>query len=496
MPISTETLTASVDAVLSAARGIPVDVAVISALADVELLEVQRKLADARRAIDACASIAAGEVGHRSRRELGYRGLAQREGFRTPEALVQHETGSTARAALVLVQVGEMVHHSMAPADSASPADSGQQDGSVRRPWLAAVGAAVSAGTLSVDGAKAIDSGLGSLPFAGDMGSTQGCVTAEDLAGAAQVLLREAAQLNPGQLNPDRLYRRARELRDDLDAAGIADRERQIYLERSIRRVRRANGTSRYIIDLDIESGAYWDDLYDKISSPRRGGVRFVDTEGKAWADSVANDERTTEQYMHDAITGLLRIGVTADTSDSRRIVGSRRPAVRVLVTADTLTDRSGHGRIEGSPLPVSVNTVERIACECGTIPIQFDGDGNGLDLGREQRLFDKRQRIVLAARDGGCMFGDCDRPPSWCEAHHIEHWKRDNGETNIDLGILLCLYHHLLVHNNGWEIVWKDSAYWLIPPADIDPSRTPRLMASKSAALRDLLQLNYGKAS
>lgn len=219
-------------------------------------------------------------------------------------------------------------------------------------------------------------------------------------------------------------------------------------------------------------------------------------TQGKAWADAVVKDERTTAQYVLDAITGLLRIGVTADTTDSRRIVGSRQPAVRVLVTADNLADRAGHGRIEGLPVPISVQTVERIVCANGTIPIRFDEHGNGLDLGREQRLYNMRQRIVLAARDGGCMFGDCDRPPSRCEAHHIEHWKRDKGKTDIDLGILLCLFHHLLVHNNGWEIVRKDSAFWLIPPADIDSTRTPLMMPSKSAALRDALQQNYGKAS
>jgi hypothetical protein len=51
-----------------------------------------------------------------------------------------------------------------------------------------------------------------------------------------------------------------------------------------------------------------------------------------------------------------------------------------------------------------------------------------------------------------------------------------------------LCRHHHLWVHNNGWEIARDDSGYWLIPPTGIDPNRTPRLMPSKSAALRDLL--------
>jgi hypothetical protein len=107
--------------------------------------------------------------------------------------------------------------------------------------------------------------------------------------------------------------------------------------------------------------------------------------------------------------------------------------------------------------------------------------------VGREQRLFTARQRIALAARDGGCRWPGCDRPPSWTEAHHIRHWKRDHGPTDIVNGILLCRHHHLLLHDNGWEITRTGSDYWLVPPADIDPHRVPREMPSKSAALHDL---------
>jgi hypothetical protein len=167
-----------------------------------------------------------------------------------------------------------------------------------------------------------------------------------------------------------------------------------------------------------------------------------------------------------------------------------------VLVSAETLETRTGHGRIEGISTPVSVETIERIACEAGTVPIAFDDNGQSLNLGREQRTFSSRQRIALAARDGGCMFGDCDRPPSWCEAHHIRHWHRDHGRTDVADGILLCRHHHMLVHNNGWEIERRpkrgtrasaEAIYWLIPPATVDPERMPRPMPSKSAALRDL---------
>ncbi|MDQ1583138.1 MAG: hypothetical protein QOF36_1192, partial [Microbacteriaceae bacterium] len=307
-------------------------------------------------------------------------------------------------------------------------------------------------------------------------------VTSDDLAAAASILVAEAATLNA-----DRLFKRARELRDELDAAGIADRERAIYNERCVRRVRRPNGLSRYIIDPDLESAAFWDDVYDTLTSPRRGGPRFVDQTDKTWADTIAGDPRTTEQYVHDALTELLRIGVDTDTAGAHSIIASRPPAVRVLVTATALTRRAGHGRIEGSEIPVSIETVERVACTAGTVTITFDETGQPINLGRDHRLYSTHQRIALGARDGGCRWPGCNRQPKWTEAHHIQHWKRDHGHTNLADGLLLCRYHHLLLHNNRWEIRRENSAYWLIPPPDIDPNQSPRLMPSKSAALHDL---------
>jgi hypothetical protein len=191
---------------------------------------------------------------------------------------------------------------------------------------------------------------------------------------------------------------------------------------------------------------------------------------------------------MHDSITQLLRIAVHANSAESRRIVGSRTPAVRVLVSADMLVGRAGHGRIEGSDTPISIETVERIVCTSGTIAIAFDKNGQAINLGREQRLYSGQQRIALAARDGGCRWTDCDRPPSWAEAHHVKHWRRDRGGTDLADGVLLCRHHHMLLHNNHWGIQRRGAEYWLIPPVEVDPRQTPRLMPSKSAALRDLL--------
>jgi hypothetical protein len=59
-------------------------------------------------------------------------------------------------------------------------------------------------------------------------------------------------------------------------------------------------------------------------------------------------------------------------------------------------------------------------------------------------------QRIALAARDKGCAFPGCDRPPGWTDVHHVIPW-RTGGRTDLDNLILLCRHHHRLVHEGGW---------------------------------------------
>lgn len=75
------------------------------------------------------------------------------------------------------------------------------------------------------------------------------------------------------------------------------------------------------------------------------------------------------------------------------------------------------------------------------------------LDMGRKTRLVTPAQRRALAIRDEGFVFPTCDRPESWCDAHHLEHWARDEGPTDLDNLALLCRRHHVLVHEGGWTL-------------------------------------------
>lgn len=467
----------ALDAAQAAIAAIPEDLGSVKGLDDHGLLETQRGLSDLRRLVDARSSLLAGEVAFRSRRDLGYAGLAQREGFQSAERLVQSATGSTARDASTLVTAGTMVHEAMID-EAVDPATGEVPEGfTVREPWLTAVGAAVTAGTLTVEAARSIRSGLGE-PAVDEEGAG---VTAESLAGAVARLLDEATKLDA-----DRLFKLARHLRDELDLDGIAVREQLIYEQRAFRRTKRPNGLPRFTLDPDLETAALLDDLFDNLLSPRRGGPRFVDPEAQAWAQGVLDDPRSNDQYLHDAFTGLLRLGVSADKAATPRIVGSRTPVIRVLVTEKAFTAGTGAGRIEGMDIPISIDSVKRIACEGGILPIRFTETDDVVALGREERLFTGRQKVALAVRDGGCLWPGCDRSPNWTEAHHITPWA-SGGNTDLCDGVLLCRHHHMLLHNNHWTIVRRDSQYWLIPPLEIDPGQEPIPLRSKSAALHDL---------
>jgi len=426
------------------------DLSAIERVSDLGLEELLDQYAVAARQIAAGTAVIAGEVARRSSRELGYSGLSQRTGDRTPEAFVARVTRVGGSEARELVNVGRVI-------DTAAP-------------WFADVVDGVNSGDLTVGAASAITYGLGA-PGAN--------VSADDLLDAAKILVSEAATLPP-----EKVARRARELRDELDAAGVADREEALRDKRFLRLTPQSDGMTRLFGLLDPESAALVSDAVDCVTSPRRGGPRFVDSEEQARAEAIVDDSRTTEQIAVDALVDMVRI---AGAADKGRVFGVRKPGVRVVVDARDLAAGEGVAHIEGQASAVSVQTAERIACATGYVPVVYL-PGGPIDVGLTQRLFTERQRVALAVIWGGCAVEGCDRPPSWCEAHHVDHWE-DGGPTDIANGILLCRHHHMLIHNNGWQIrrdrVDDRDEWWMHPPGGDSVVRARRLI-SKSRALQN----------
>src|SRR3954453_10997486 len=85
------------------------------------------------------------------------------------------------------------------------------------------------------------------------------------------------------------------------------------------------------------------------------------------------------------------------------------------------------------------------------------------------QRCFTEQQRLALTARDKGCTFPGCDRPPGWCQTHHVLEF-RNGGPPPVDNGVLLCGHHHRSFEHAGWTIHIIDGQPWWTPPRWLDP--------------------------
>jgi hypothetical protein len=118
-------------------------------------------------------------------------------------------------------------------------------------------------------------------------------------------------------------------------------------------------------------------------------------------------------------------------------------------VTAETSTDdRECLSHLEDGP-HVTAETSRRICCDAGISPLITGKNSEPLSIGRKTRAIPAPMRRALQARDQGCRFPGCTHK-HFIDGHHIRHWA-DGGETRLDNLVLLCRYHHRLVHEGGF---------------------------------------------
>ncbi|HWH26293.1 MAG TPA: DUF222 domain-containing protein [Pseudolysinimonas sp.] len=438
------------------------------AMSDTELMDAHSTLVAHQQQTQLSLAALAGEIARRSPRDGGHSGLAQRQGFGSPESLIVATAPVSRSEASRMVEIGRLM---TAARDAAAAEHAGNLSApSLALPgWQRALAAHLSDGSLSVAASDVIRRGL--------MG-VDDLVPAAQLESTSAELIALSREVSLGEL-----FRATRSARDRLDSEGVADREQRQRERRSFTRWVRNDGMYQGSFLLDPENGRAVFAALDEVIAPRRGGPRFIDEADQARSKALVDDPRTDPQLLADAFVEIVRIAVEADTG---RVFGSRRPAVRVVVTESTLRGTGGHGYLEGDGSAVSRATVDRHICDTGMIGITFEA-GQPLDVGSTQRLFTERQRMALAIRDGGCRFPGCDRPPSWCEAHHIDQWHRDGGRTDVADGILLCRHHHMLIHDRDWTVVRQGAEYALHEGAVALGTARVRPMPSRSALAREL---------
>ena len=208
----------------------------------------------------------------------------------------------------------------------------------------------------------------------------------------------------------------------------------------------------------------------------------LTDLRDSADADDIADDETTRAAAESDTEagdpvdinTGSPIIDDAPTEPDNGSGSGSDRRATDRGAYRDLFGDGTTVGWLPWMG-PLSRNTSRQLACDCVLTAIVMDENGSPINLARTARTVTAKQRKALIARDHTCAFPGCGKPASWTEAHHIRHWA-DGGRTDMNNLVLLCGFHHRLLHHSDWEVfIGADNHPWFIPPASVDPYRQPR---------------------
>jgi HNH endonuclease len=130
------------------------------------------------------------------------------------------------------------------------------------------------------------------------------------------------------------------------------------------------------------------------------------------------------------------------------RTGGRHRPHLNVVITAEDLDAGIG-GHYLDTDQPLSPAALGVLRCDSALHRLVWSGASGILDYGRATRTWPVDIYNAIAARDGGCRFGTCDAPPSWCDIHHVQPWE-DGGDTTTANGAMACRRHHRLAHKPG----------------------------------------------
>ena len=395
----------------------------LAALGRDELLEMLTELE-----IDARQQAA---VGHAVVAELDARGIAAELGCSSTAVMLSERLRIGRREATARVRLAVELGPRRALTGESLP------------PRFPRVAAAVADGAISDRHAALICRTVDGLPDA-----------ALEQADAAEVMLVEHART----LNPDQLAVLTRTVRACLDPDGILACERDQDRHRHATLTVLPDGSGRLQADLTGEATAVWQTILSTLSRPA------PDTE------AGEPDRRSPGQRRHDALLDaghrLLRAGTLPDA-------GGTPATVLLTLTLKELETRTGlvttaHGG------RISVPQALRIAAEADIVPVILGDAGGVLAYGLTRRTASIGQRRALAARDGGCSFPACDRPPDWCETHHVVAWA-DGGRTDLENLTLVCGFHHREHRKRGWTCHMTDGVPHWRPPRWIDPTQTDR---------------------
>jgi hypothetical protein len=299
----------------------------------------------------------------------------------------------------------------------------------------------------------------------------EGEITAEHAVTLARATQRtpdltahEATLLAAGSgLGADAFARTVRRHEHLVAAASAAERAMRQHQRRSLTSSTLTDGMTLVQARLDPVDAATFLTILDRIAEELWRG-------GEGDARDVGLPARRA-----DALVELARRAGAVDPAQQ----GLRRPEPALFALID---HRILLGELDAAGLccqladgtPISAATARRLACSAGILPVVLGGRSVPLDWGTTRRLATPAQKFALMVRDGPtCVFPDCERPWTWCDAHHLTEFPR--GPPDLDNLALVCETHHHTVHEGGWKLEPLPDGSWRArSPAGLERTRPP----------------------
>jgi hypothetical protein len=298
------------------------------------------------------------------------------------------------------------------------------------------------------------------------------------VAKTLPALPRIAEALEAGRLSWDKvaLITTIAIAEDDAWWAELAEMSSVAYLE-SIVRYRRGLKRS----DAERQVGErYLDMRWDDHKGVLRLNGRLPGADGALVKKAI---ERIAEQaplepgsdryqpHHHRCADALVELASATTAAEC----DPDRAAVVVHVDARDLNAVHGVATLEDGP-PIAAEVARRLSCDGRVQLVASAPDGQPIGVGRTARTVPPWLARELRRRDGGCRFAECGRTRG-VQAHHVIHWAH-GGSTDIDNLVLLCRYHHRLVHEGGFRVV-KDARSelrFIRPTGHPIPARAPSI--------------------
>ena len=206
--------------------------------------------------------------------------------------------------------------------------------------------------------------------------------------------------------------------------------------------------------------------------------ARMTQGEDGMWHLSAQFDSVTGKrlhQIYQSAMRAMRNRPGSAEHSHAQRgadvvaeLFGGHSDCTRQQTTLLVLADydhTSGHlvnPRLDdGTPIPAEV--AAELAVNAKVMPVLFDANWQNIAIGTSRNP-NEAQRLLLAARDGGCI--GCAATVEETQAHHIRFWE-NGGPTLVGNLALLCHTCHNLVHDRDYDVHTPPGGHPKLRPPD-----------------------------